>query len=154
VRPRMRNALQRNARPVLPESRKANWLAVFWVTAVAAFLLYGPVYSSRSSTVVHTPGREPQASTSTGSAGLAAVEGKMAYVRMLGPIAVALVPLFLARSSARRVASGVAAALIGLYALLGMMTIGIFYAPAVLALAFAARGTPRGAIDTQSRSQP
>ncbi len=120
--------------------RMASWFAVLWTTGVAAFLLYGPPYATISSTTVLTPDGEPVRSSSAGSPGLLAVEGEAAYVRVLLPMLVALVPLLLPRPGARRVASGVAAAVLGLYALLGMMSIGVFYVPPAIALAFAAGG--------------
>jgi hypothetical protein len=89
---------------------------------------------------VLTPDGEPVRSSTAGSAGLLAVEGEAAYVRVLLPTLVVVVPLLLPQPGARRVASGVAATLFGLYALLGMMSIGVFYVPPAIVLAFAARG--------------
>ena len=120
--------------------RMASWFAVLWTTGVAAFLLYGPLYATVSGTTVLTPDGEPVRSSTAGSAGLLAVEGEAAYVRVLLPTLVVVVPLLLPQPGARRVASGVAATLFGLYALLGMMSIGVFYVPPAIALAFAARG--------------
>ena len=110
---------------------------MLWTTAVAVVLLYGSLMA-RDTAGVAANGR-PALNAGVTYSGLLAEEGSLAYVRVALPVLLALVPVLPTQPSARRVAAAVAAMVLGLYALAGLMSIGLLYVPAVVALAVVAR---------------
>ena len=116
--------------------RIANWIAVAWTAAVGAFLLYGPMYATESTSYA-IGGEAATPAPHVETKGLLAVEGSSAYARVLLPVLVALVPLLMPWRAVRQIARFVAIALLTAYALAGVMSVGMFYLPAIVALAVA-----------------
>ena len=120
--------------------RAANWIAVLWTVAVGAVLLHVP-FSARDIASSSTDGR--RFSSGVTYTGIVDELGGVAYVLVALPVLLALAPMLLRGAGARRRASGVAAATLGLLALVGATSVGIYYVPAVFALAAAAGGDAR-----------
>ncbi|MCH7491371.1 MAG: hypothetical protein IID05_11835 [Gemmatimonadetes bacterium] len=110
-----------------------TWFAFVWTIGVAGFLLFGPVYRSVSSGV-QLGHNALTAETTSRSTGLAAKEGLWAFVLVSFPVLIAATPLVAAHRGRSRGVTAGAAGLLGAFALLGAASIGLFYAPAVLAL--------------------
>jgi len=127
----------------VPMQRVALWFAVLWAVAVGAYLLYGPIYASQTSRVGMRINGSQSQTTSVGASGMAAVEGSSAYVVVLVPVLLTAVPLVVREGLSRRVLAAVDAMLLGVLALLGAMTVGLFYFPAIVALALGAWPRPR-----------
>lgn len=127
--------------------RKANWFAMLWAGGVALCLVYVPAIVLP----LLTTSRTTYERTATGGLSrdtertVGVLEGASSaeYFSVLLPFLVAMVPLLLARSERRRrVASAIAAGLVGLYVVLGAMTIGLLYLPAAMGLAVAVMQRP------------
>jgi uncharacterized membrane protein YhaH (DUF805 family) len=123
--------------------RRANWFAMLWSGGVALCLVYLPAIIlpalgadrwsyERTATGELTGYRERTVGPLDGAT-------QSEYVSVLVPLLLAIVPLLVSRSDRwRRRASVGAAALVALYVVLGMMTVGLLYLPAAVALALAA----------------
>ena len=127
------------------QSRGANWFAVIWAGGVPLCLLYLPavllpVLAPARTTYELTPtGRVTR--YTEGTVGILDGEGPAAYLSALLPFLITLLPLLVWRSVPwRRVVSAVATVGVGLYVVLGAMTIGLLYIPALVSLALAAVG--------------
>lgn len=107
------------------------WQLVALALAVAASLivLFAPLYSSSASNC--TPG-VACATAPVAPASALAVNGPALLGPMLIPVLFTLVPL-LVRSRAWRPASIVCAVLLGMTVLVALLTIGMFYLPALIA---------------------
>ena len=131
----------------MPRTHRANWFAMLWSGGVALCLVYLPAIVLPVLGTTHTTYER------TASGGVArytertvgplAGSSSAEYASVLLPLLIAIVPLLVSRSERwRRVTSAVAAALVGLYVVLGFMTLGLLYAPAAVALAIAASPGP------------
>src|SRR5262245_38727355 len=127
----------------MPMRRGALWFAVLWAVAVGAYLLYGPVYASESSKVTTSLDGSRVPTTSSCTSGMGAVEGLRAYVVVLAPLVLTGVPLGARDRPVRQALAAAGAVALGAFAWLGAMTVGLFYLPAVAALAVGAAPWPR-----------
>lgn len=118
--------------------RLLQWLTLVLTIAASMFLAFQPVYAGVASDSNGT-------STET-SATLVQVNGPSVLVLLAIPIAISLLPLF-ARGRAWQPLSITAAILLGFWVFVGILSIGIFFVPAMIAEAAAAclptRATPR-----------
>jgi hypothetical protein len=127
--------------------RTANWFAMLWAGSVALGLVYLPAILLP----VLAPSRTTFEQTAAGgltqyterTVGVLDGASPAEFLSVLLPLLVAIVPLLVSRSERwRRTTSAIGAALVGLYVLLGIMTVGLLFVPSVVALARAAdRGT-------------
>ena len=121
--------------------RVASWFALTWAVAVAAYFLVVPVYATSTSTAVAIlPGEPPVATSSLGRETLLGVNGPGAATILLIPVLLAALPLIPRRPGSRRALSAIGALLLGIFVVLASASIGLFYAPALVALALAAAG--------------
>jgi hypothetical protein len=120
--------------------RLLQWLTLVLTVAASMLLAFLPVYSGATSDSNGT-------STET-SATLVQVNGPSVMVLLAIPIAISLLPLF-ARGRAWQPLSITAAILLGFAAFLGILSIGIFFVPAMIVEVAAAflptHATPRKA---------
>lgn len=103
--------------------RLLQWLTLILTVAASVLLAFLPVYSGVTSDSNGT-------STET-SATLVQVNGSSVIVVLAIPIAISLLPLF-ARGRAWQPLSIIAAILLGFAVFLGMLSIGIFFVPAMI----------------------
>src|SRR5262245_21772038 len=115
--------------------RAALWFAVLWAATVGAYLLYGAVYASESSRLTTRLDGSRVQTTSSGTSGMAAVEGRRPYVVVLVPLVLTGFPLVARDGPVRQGLAAAGAVVLGAFGLLGAMTVGLFYLPAVAALA-------------------
>ena len=111
------------------------WVAPAWAAATSAYLLLGPTVSSVSSSV--TLGADGATSRSAAlhtSTSLLAAQGASAVFPVLAPVLLAALPLLARNSKARCILGVIAALLLAVFCLLGMLSIGLFYVPSVVVL--------------------
>ncbi len=123
--------------------RAANWFALAWTILVGGFFLFGPVYGTTTSATAISPAGPVGAPMRSGAAGLAAATGLWAYVVLALPALLAAVPLLVSPARPRRRLNLAFAAFLGLFALVGAASIGLFYVPVAIALIVAAVAEPR-----------
>jgi hypothetical protein len=111
--------------------------ALVFALAAAVYLLGFPVYASASQ-YLSTSGR---GGTMTGRSTLLAVNGLSALVPVLFPVVVSAGAVSLTRTRFIRPARWVAAALLTAFALLGALSIGVFYLPSAIAMWLSAVAT-------------
>lgn len=103
--------------------RVLQWIAFAFTVAASSLLSFLPVYSGVTSDSNGT-------STET-SATLVQVNGPSVLIPLAVPIAISLVPL-LARGRAWQTLSIVATVLLGVAVFLGILSIGVFFLPALI----------------------
>lgn len=118
----------------------ANWFAPALAAAAAAYFLAVPPYSSSTSGAAVTAGGAATSWEASGHAGIVAVNGTDVLLPLLVPVLLAALPLLARSAGWRRGLSAAAALILGAFALLGAASVGLFYAPAAVALGVAAAG--------------
>lgn len=113
----------------LSAKRLLQLAAFALAVAGSAYLAVVPVYSGSWT--------DSTGASGTASATLIEVNGTWAIVLLAVPVLITLVPLF-ARGRAWQVLSIAAAVLLGVVTILGSMTIGVFYMPALIVAIVAA----------------
>ena len=112
-------------------SRSAHWFAIAWTVLVSAFLLFGPVYSGRST----TPGTDGTMVESTEPGrSLLEVNGPRALIAVAFPLAFVLVPLLARDPTLRRQLGIFSVILLVALVLIGGFSIGLFYLPSAIAM--------------------
>ncbi len=120
--------------------RAATAIALLWTIVVGAFLILEPVYGS-STSAARTGGSDGMSLEITTDHGLLAAE-PFALIHITVPVLLCLLPLLLRSVPAQTRALAVAATVIGALVLLGILTIGLFYVPALIALVVALTHPP------------
>jgi hypothetical protein len=111
------------------------WLAPAWAAAASAYLLLGPTITSVSSSVTLGPdGATSRSAALHTSTSLLAAQGASAVLPLLIPVLLAALPLLGRSSTARRVLGVIAALLLAVFCVLGILSIGLFYVPSVAVL--------------------
>ncbi len=111
------------------------WLAPAWAAGASAYLLLGPTITRVSSSVTLRPdGVTSRSETLHTSTSLLAAQGASAVFPVLIPVLIAALPLLARSSKARCVLGGIAALLLAVFCVLGMLSIGLFYVPSVAVL--------------------
>jgi hypothetical protein len=116
----------------------ANWFAPALAAAAATYFLAAPPYSSSTSGAAVTAGGAATSWEAAGRAGIVAVNGADVLLPLLMPVLLAALPLLARSAGWRRGLSAAAALILGAFALLGAASVGLFYAPAAVALGLAA----------------
>jgi hypothetical protein len=130
--------------PIMETVRKspglAGWFAFGWAAIVGAGLVFVPVYG----TAVSTGGGLEGSGANWFSGTLLDVAGPAGLVFLLLPLAATTIPLVSPRAIRRRV-TVTSAVVVGLYALLGLMSFGLLHVPTAVALLVeAVRAEPQG----------
>lgn len=122
-------------------NRRAHWFAIAWTLGVAAFLLFGPVYSGRT-TALGADGTMVESQDPPRS--LLDANGARALIAVSIPVLLAAAPLPVGNPARRRLAGVASGFVLFLFAFLTGFSVGMLYHPAWIAmlLAFA---TPRPA---------
>jgi len=111
------------------------WLAPAWAVAASAYLLLGPTITSVSSSVTLGPdGATSRGEVLRTSTSLLAAQGAAAVLPVLIPVLLAALPLLARSSKVRRVLGVIAALLLAVFCVVGMLSIGLFYVPSVAVL--------------------
>ena len=120
------------------QHRRFWWLAPGWAVVASSYLLFAPTVahvteSARSSanTVGESSGAIPTSSS------LLETEGLSAFGPLLVPVLLTTLPLLTRRPEPRRILGTIAALLLGIFCVLGLSSIGLFYVPSVMALVVA-----------------
>ena len=128
-------------------SRNAYRFAVVWTVGVTGFLLFGPSYAGSSSAI----GADGSVVESSRGATLIEVNGPRVLFWLAIPLLLVAVPMLVKKAYRRRV--GVACALLMfVLALVGSLSIGVFYYPTAIALLLAATNTKGEAITPPQHS--
>lgn len=117
--------------------RGANWFALIWAVLIGGFLLFGPVYGTATSSIATSPADHVASSVRREPVSLAASEGLWGYVLLALPVVLAGVPLLVASRRVRMRLNVALGVFVGMFALLGMASIGLFYVPVAIALILA-----------------
>jgi len=118
--------------------RYSNFLAIAWSCAASLYLLLVPAYSTLGATVqASEQDVVSSADHVAGTATLLQVNGLQVLFILAVPVVVAFIPL-LVPQGVKRSAAAVAGILVGLFSVLGAMSIGLLYMPAAMALLFGA----------------
>lgn len=113
-------------------------LALVWCVGISFYLLQVPMYSSMSTShTVSMHGSGLSSAPANSQTTLLDVNGPGVLRSLAIPALLALLALLAPPQICSRVA-GTAAVLVGLYSVLGAMTVGLYYAPAALLLLVAA----------------
>ena len=120
--------------------RTATAGALLWTIVVGAFLILGPMYGG-STSAAQTAGSDGMSLEITTDHGLLAA-GPFALIPVTVPILLCLLPILLRSEPAQTRTLAVATTVIGALVLLGMLTIGLFYVPALIALIVALTHPP------------
>lgn len=112
-------------RTVRPSGAKRvlQWIALGLAVAASAFLTFLPVYSGVTS--------DSNGTSTEARATLVQVNGPSVLILLAVPVVISLVPL-LAHGRAWPLLSIVAAILLGIAVLLGILSIGVFFVPALI----------------------
>ena len=122
--------------------RYAHWFAIAATIIASLFLLFGPVYSGRSTTMA-ADGSMVESIDPARS--LWEVNGLRGLVAVAIPIALVAIPLLIRDPYYKRHALIGAGILMFGVVLLGLFSIGLFYLPAAAGLLFAATAKPEAA---------
>ena len=112
----------------------ARWFGFLWAVGISMLLLWLPMYGSASSTLT----AEGPVIRETGSATLVEVNGSRIYGVLSVPVLAAALALIPMPSRLRRPVDIAAVVIAIAFVIVGMMSIGWFFAPTAAALAIAA----------------
>jgi hypothetical protein len=111
------------------------WLAPAWALAASTYLLFEPTVGTVSTSVASglsgpaVPSRDLYSSSS-----LLATQGSSVLLPLLIPVVLSALPLFGRSPRWHFILGAGAAALLGLFCLLGILSVGFFYVPSLVAL--------------------
>jgi hypothetical protein len=110
------------------------WIAPAMAAATAAFVYLAPMVSTMSDTMSMRPDGTPAHAVLRGTTSLRASQGSSILIPILIPVLLAALPLAGRDPKSRQAYGILSAALLGVFILLGSMSIGMFYVPTLLAL--------------------
>jgi hypothetical protein len=111
------------------------WLAPLWTVAASVFLLFGPTYTTTRESVAITQDETRISNGVTSSSrSRFEIQGWVALMPLLIPVALSVVPLVGRSSRGRQILSLAAAVVLATFCVLLIVSIGMFYIPAVIAL--------------------
>ncbi len=115
-------------------ARAVQWLAV--VLSLAAALV--ALFVLRGSSVTMMTSSDGPTETVVSSPTLLEAQGASVLIPLLVPVLLTLVPVLIPSGTVWRIASIVSAALLGIFVVLGALSVGWLYVPALLAAIVAA----------------
>lgn len=109
--------------------------ALVWAVGVAAYLAVAPFYAGVEASAMRG---SPPVFAAPASRTLLEVDGSIALIAMLLPVALAALPLLRRASKTRLPLEIISAAFLILFVTIGGLSIGLFYAPSALLMLAAA----------------